>query len=174
MDKLVGKIEKELQPMTFDEVVERLREFETFDVREMMSNGKLDFGKVRVNGLTKFIKSITVGEDGGLISFEIYNTSKAGYVYLIRAEGSDSIKIGRTTNIDDRLASLETSSPFSLTLVHHKWVENSYQLEAMLHSEFSERRIKREWFSLSDEEVKRAYEIIETYTYEFKPDFGSW
>ncbi len=70
-------------------------------------------------------------------------------VYIILADRSGAVKIGYSRNPAARLAQIKTSSPETITVL--RLLEGGYELERRLHVRFSDLRIKREWFSYSDE-----------------------
>jgi T5orf172 domain len=79
-------------------------------------------------------------------------------VYFIAENENDNhdslrVKIGRSGNIQVRLRTLQTGSPYSLKLMG--WIEsdNDKQLELTLHERFSDQRIHLEWFYLQPEKV---------------------
>src|SRR5688500_14602365 len=63
------------------------------------------------------------------------------------------VKIGRSGDIQIRLRTLQTGSPYDLKLMG--WIEsnNDKQLELELHEQYSDRRIRLEWFNLQPEDV---------------------
>lgn len=68
-------------------------------------------------------------------------------VYVIGADGSPAVKIGTSTNPARRLASMQTSTPFALSLL--ATFDGGHELEQALHREFADQRVRREWFDLS-------------------------
>lgn len=78
-------------------------------------------------------------------------------VYLIRAENGP-IKIGVTSNIEKRVQQLTAIIPLEIELLFIIKSDNALALEASLHSEYSDRRIKGEWFRLTNEDVDRIRE----------------
>ena len=77
-------------------------------------------------------------------------------VYFIRHKNTKPIKIGYTEKEtpEDRIASMETGSPFGIELLGFIKSSNAKRLEIELHKEYSSRRVKGEWFNLTEEEVK--------------------
>jgi len=70
-------------------------------------------------------------------------------VYFTRPVGmSGPIKIGCTTNIENRLSSLSTWSPFPLELI--LTIPGDTRLEGTIHDRFARDHLHREWFSPSD------------------------
>ena len=77
---------------------------------------------------------------------------KPGFVYLLR--GNDQHKIGRTKHVDDRMKQISQKLPFEIELVHAIETDDTETLEAQLHDRFADRRLKGEWFDLSEQDVK--------------------
>ena len=69
------------------------------------------------------------------------------YTYFLQAEDGGSIKIGHTTNVRQRLASLQIGSPKVLRLVG--LLNNNSEIE--LHKQFRKHRSHGEWFDPCDE-----------------------
>lgn len=79
-------------------------------------------------------------------------------VYFIAENENDDhnslrVKIGRSSDIQVRLRTLQTGSPYDLKLMG--WIESDddKQLELRLHERYSDQRIHREWFYLQPEDV---------------------
>lgn len=79
---------------------------------------------------------------------------KPGWVYLIEAIGSNRYKIGRTNNVEKRIADLSKQSCFPLVVVGVVFVNNPIEFELNLHKQCGESRVHGEWFHLSYETVK--------------------
>jgi hypothetical protein len=70
-------------------------------------------------------------------------------VYFIGSTELGAVKIGAAKNPHKRLESLQTSSPYELTL--YLVIQNANEIkEKQLHELFKEDRLKGEWFKLSD------------------------
>jgi prophage antirepressor-like protein len=78
-------------------------------------------------------------------------------VYLIHAKKNNAVKIGTSTNVQKRLKHLQISCPFKLDLLYV--VDGGYRLEARLHSEFDEYRIRGEWFKYNKKIIDRFAEL---------------
>jgi hypothetical protein len=79
---------------------------------------------------------------------------KAGYLYVIACHGFPYYKIGRTIlPVEARFASIQTGSPFKLSLVSVMLVNNCFKLEAELHYLFAEKRVRGEWFELDNKDL---------------------
>ena len=77
-----------------------------------------------------------------------------GYIYLVQAVGTDKFKIGRATNVANRLRTIQTSSPLKIRYVYHAYVRNMNFYEMELHHKFSEQREIGEWFTLSKSDIE--------------------
>jgi hypothetical protein len=65
-------------------------------------------------------------------------------VYLIGCEANTLVKIGRSVDVQERLAALRTMSPVPLTLLWQTL--GGAELETALHGHFGSRRAHGEWF----------------------------
>lgn len=77
-------------------------------------------------------------------------------IYVIRAEGSEFVKIGFTKSkktLENRLKSLMGGCPFKLTI--EAQMDGSKLKERCLHSFCISRHQSGEWFRLTPDEVKR-------------------
>ena len=72
------------------------------------------------------------------------------YVYFIRAQGTNLIKIGRTTSLQDRLNTLQTGCPHQLELIIAVAHPDSPSIEKRLHQKFERYGTTGEWFALSE------------------------
>lgn len=71
-------------------------------------------------------------------------------VYIIRAESTGKVKIGRSKNPDQRLACLQMASPDHLTIV--RLIEGAGRFEeTWLHQRFGQLRRHGEWFDFDEE-----------------------
>lgn len=77
------------------------------------------------------------------------------YVYFIQQETTNYVKIGFTKEDPiKRLSTLKTSSPFDLKIIGLIETDNCVKKESDLHNIYKEKRVKGEWFLLSDEEIQ--------------------
>lgn len=79
---------------------------------------------------------------------------KPGFVYFVKAKETGYIKIGYTTNLKTRLKAMQTASPFELELVDFLEVRNAIDEEMDAHGFFYNRRLRGEWFDISEEEIE--------------------
>lgn len=81
---------------------------------------------------------------------------RPGYVYAIRNDGSEAVKIGFSGSPLNRLRQLQTASPSRLRLLCAIPAFHTY--EATLHETFSARRLSGEWFDDADGIVSSTME----------------
>lgn len=75
----------------------------------------------------------------------------AHFVYLIKTVGQPLYKIGFTNcSVSQRIAELQTASPYKLRYIHHISVKNERQVETYLHSQFAQKRTHGEWFKFDE------------------------
>lgn len=72
-------------------------------------------------------------------------------VYIAECQGR--YKIGRSRSIDERIKSLNTASPFEVSLIASFPTSVSASLEKYLHSKFEKCNIQGEWFELEEEHL---------------------
>jgi len=80
-----------------------------------------------------------------------------GFLYVIYLDDSALeryYKIGMAKNFNSRFNSHQCSSPFDICVAMAYFVGNMRKEENDLHRMFSEKRIKGEWFKLSDDDLK--------------------
>lgn len=83
-----------------------------------------------------------------------------GYVYLLFSENG-FCKIGKSKSPADRLKTLSVKLPFDIEPLSF-FVCDDYNLaERMLHEHFSHKRVRGEWFNLSDEDICKIIKISE-------------
>ena len=97
----------------------------------------------------KWLKSL---DEGKLLSDAELPQGKGGMVYFIEAPSTGLVKIGKTTDLEERFKSLCTMSPTPLRLL--KVIPGYSDEEKTLHKRFKEYRRHGEWFEL--EPLRRA------------------
>jgi len=73
------------------------------------------------------------------------------YLYLIKCH--KYYKIGVAFDIENRLNSLQCGNPYKLDLIIAVKNPDSKELEEILHKKFEDKRVRREWFELSQKDV---------------------
>lgn len=97
-------------------------------------------------------------EEGQLLRNAKGEESRRVKVYLIRAENG-LIKIGKTIDVEQRFRSLNMSSPVDLELVHVFDTLFGDELEESLHAAYDDKRVKGEWFNLTDSDIAKIVKL---------------
>lgn len=71
--------------------------------------------------------------------------AQAGYVYIVHGQGTNYIKIGKTTNILKRLKDLQHGVPFPLQLISAQLVRDMDEEEARLLKKYQCFQTRGEW-----------------------------
>jgi hypothetical protein len=80
-------------------------------------------------------------------------------VYVLGTPGSNTVKIGRTTNLAKRLADIQRMSPVPLSVL---WsTPGGHELETRLHRHFATHRSHGEWFTFEADPVRAIKEAVE-------------
>ena len=83
-----------------------------------------------------------------------------GFVYFIEEEETRNIKIGFSEkHPEGRLKDFQTGNSNKLNLIGY--IEGTYEEETILHQEFSEYRIRNEWFESYSRIEKRIKDMLE-------------
>lgn len=81
-----------------------------------------------------------------------------GYVYLVQCSTGEC-KIGSSRSIARRFQQLQSANPNLLSLLYHFPSENAQQEEYALHKTFGNKRIRNEWFALTDADIQEICAI---------------
>lgn len=73
-------------------------------------------------------------------------------IYFIRRGEDGPVKIGFTTNLDKRLASLQGGNAEKLTVI--RTMDGDKETERVLHGYFADQRLHGEWFEYSEEMLR--------------------
>lgn len=106
----------------------------------------------------EYVKSITPfsgrGDESKTTTYPSKPRNRKGYVYLLRVLNETSLyKIGRATDVNNRLRTFNVKLPFQ---VEYECVIESgdmYRLERELHRLFESKRLNGEFFRLEQHEV---------------------
>lgn len=85
--------------------------------------------------------------------------SKAGFVYLIKAETTSFYKIGKSKDVYKRLETLQTANQSELTVIYRIFSTNYSLLEKRLHKYYEEYWVRGEWFDLPDSTVRNFLSV---------------
>src|SRR5215210_7810718 len=79
---------------------------------------------------------------------------RAGYIYILAAEGSPYYKIGRAKVVNNRIAQMRPNLPFKVRRVCTLRTDDAIGLERWIHQRFKDLRQNGEWFALTPEQVE--------------------
>ena len=104
-------------------------------------------------------------EKTGVVYKDRKKTKKSNQVYIIKMQDESLAetvyKIGISNAPGKRLQTLNTSSPFELTMVHRFVAEPAEDAEKQLHAMYQNTRLSGEWFRLTREQLADLKGIIE-------------
>ncbi len=89
-------------------------------------------------------------------------------VYIVKSEGF--YKIGLTKNIENRIDSFETNSPFRSELIFFLKTGYPREVEKEIHQLMAHKRHKREWFSLTNEDILTIVRFVEEQWFKYEHD----
>lgn len=75
-------------------------------------------------------------------------------------DGSGMFKIGSCTNLDDRLSILQTGNPRELRIIGTWRSFNAGELERRLHRRLKTKRVRGEWFELTETDISDLNKLI--------------
>jgi hypothetical protein len=87
------------------------------------------------------------------------------YIYFIRADRTDNVKIGVSRNVRTRLRELQTGNPEPLSVEHvipYASAYKAYAVEDALQEQFAARRLAGEWFLFTPEALAGALDDLES------------
>ena len=87
-------------------------------------------------------------------------THPKGYVYLIQDTSNPGrYKIGRTTNLAQRLPQIQRGEAGKLQYHFIRQTDNAPALERALHQKFASSRMQGEWFNLSGRQIREICKV---------------
>jgi len=95
--------------------------------------------------------------------------AKDGWVYILQLDGK-ACKIGRTTKLDDRIRNLGTKLPYEPELIHTIETNDIHWAERHLHRFFQNKRIRGEWFNLTEEDIAMLKKLDRLVTWDPNPE----
>lgn len=110
-------------------------------------------------------KNGKIYEEGNIVknlAFKIYD--KVPVVYIIKLYGGNHYKIGVTKDLSRRIKTFNTSNPQGFDIFNIVHCDKPYQLERKLHATFKNKRFAREWFLLTNKDLRNLSRIISEYS----------
>jgi hypothetical protein len=83
---------------------------------------------------------------------DVSENKNIGYVYLIQF--GDEYKIGTSNNVERRFRELKTQMPYEGEILHTITTGDPEGIEAYWHNYYKEKRLKGEWFNLSQADIR--------------------
>lgn len=80
-------------------------------------------------------------------------------VYIIKAVGTDRVKIGWSQDVDARIRSLQTGCPYQIEVINV--IATAPEMERRIHGWLSQYRIHGEWFVLPNDIAERLADVTE-------------
>lgn len=146
--ELASELERYVELSTDESVNEINLELEIQCYMQGGFNGK----KMTREDAIAFIKK---ENDGAVaLSLPVAAKRRKGSVYLVHAAGTNRYKIGLTVNVQRRFSQLTKQSPYPLDLICSYECGDVIQEESYWHNHFSDCRVHREWFELTEEQVE--------------------
>lgn len=105
---------------------------------------------------------ILMREDWELLKNDIdafYEGESPGYVYLMHAAGTKWYKIGVSKQPEVRQEQLSTKTPYEVVMISHYSDIDPLVAEKEWHKAFADKRVRGEWFELSDADIEEFKEI---------------
>lgn len=81
-----------------------------------------------------------------------------GYIYIVESGGYH--KIGKAMSVRNRVGELQVGNPNPIQIVLQKEVVNVGQIEKDLLDLFKDKKVRGEWFQLTDEDIKLIDKIL--------------
>jgi len=88
---------------------------------------------------------------------EHVKTDRPGFIYIVKF--TDYFKIGKTINMQKRMGEY-TKLPEKPQIIMCEEVDNYSAIEEKLHTIFDSKRVRGEWFNLSEKDLKIAKKMI--------------
>jgi putative transcriptional regulator len=86
---------------------------------------------------------------------------RRGYVYFIKDETINLIKIGRSMNVESRIYQLEREFKTKFKLLLTIPTDNTVLLEKEMHDRFKRYRFEGEWFKITEKDLEPLIKEIE-------------
>jgi hypothetical protein len=111
---------------------------------------KKDYKKV-----IDYLERLSIDElEGGEIAQSYEDrTEKDSYIYLMKNTRNGYTKIGISKNPKHREKTLQSEEP-EIDLIWKKEIPNAIGREIELHKKYSDKRIRGEWFDLTEQDIQ--------------------
>lgn len=89
----------------------------------------------------------------------LYNEYVGQYLYIIKCH--EYYKIGTTFNLDNRVNTLQCGNPYEIELIWAVRISDYKECEMLLHKHFASKRHSREWFLLTEDDIKSITSLVD-------------
>lgn len=79
---------------------------------------------------------------------------RSGCVYFVKDQSTGMVKIGKTSDLGERIKQLRWQYGQDLELIHSVESEDSVSLEKQIHRHYDKCRVEGEWFFLTSEDLR--------------------
>lgn len=105
--------------------------------------------------ITKRVKNEGWGKNKNSLSDNSKSTA-CGFIYVLKITDTANnvfYKIGLAKNLEQRVNTLQTGNPFEIKIILSFYVESMIEEEKKLHFMFSHKRLRGEWFNLTNDDL---------------------
>ncbi|PHI18077.1 hypothetical protein CEQ90_19830 [Lewinellaceae bacterium SD302] len=160
-DDLIGDIAYDIyrdKQIKSELTVEEIKQHVAINVNDIKSLDDFDENAKSV--------SPSVCVELALLEYKVFNNKKtlkrfsirdtAGYVYFMHEKlRPKEVKIGRARNVERRARQLSTGRPYDLRIIGVIKADDYFALEKKVQEYFKEKKIRKEWFRIEGELVKK-------------------
>jgi hypothetical protein len=83
-----------------------------------------------------------------------------GYIYLLRMDGTNYYKIGKSKNVVQRMKQIGLLMPKPVTLICQGFFRYMDRYEASIHQDYAVFHSHGEWFDLNDQEAEKLADFL--------------
>lgn len=88
-----------------------------------------------------------------------------GYIYVLKADGSDFYKIGKSKEYTDRIKKLRIQLPFKVGIYCVFKTTSTDEVERLIHDQWKENRVNGEWFKIDEDQIEQLKYFISNLAY---------
>jgi hypothetical protein len=82
------------------------------------------------------------------------------YIYIIKANPDSTYKIGRTTNVQARISTIQTGNHNDIKIVETFEFSKCSMLENIIHRKYKPYKLRGEWFNFTDDILEQLIKFI--------------
>jgi Meiotically up-regulated gene 113 len=119
-------------------------------------NGKRRFESLQVDSIAE-AEAILLEREAGIPGAKRQRGSRREPgIYFVREEETGLIKVGCSGDVPRRIAELQASHPFQLTLIARLPVKGFFTAEKIIHRYLHDKRARGEWFHIGLDDIEAA------------------